>query len=188
MSFAPCHIEYDLTRRQRLVGGLGVWAPYIGLVMIAAAGIAAVAGLAAAVSPWWAFAIVLPLWIVRGFILGLVNVIAVPMQHMDIIVEENGLGYATKSDRLWIFLDGIIRIQKYSIDTWTVFHHNGTIIIIPVDAIDEQYIDHMRKKGEWGRTPEGVQAVIERGKLILAIEAEQREERRHKKSTGGDVQ
>jgi hypothetical protein len=46
----------------------------------------------------------------------------------------------------------------------------------------------MRKKGEWGRTPEGVQAVIERGKLILAIEAEQREERRNKKSTGGDVQ
>jgi hypothetical protein len=99
MSFESCHIEYDLTRRQRLVAGLGVWAPYLGFVMIAVAGTAAVAALAAAVSRWWAFAIVLPLWIVRGFILGLVNVIAVPMQHMDIIVEENGLGYATKSDR-----------------------------------------------------------------------------------------
>jgi hypothetical protein len=108
---------------------------------------------------------------------------------MDVVVEENGLGYATKSDRLWIFLDGIIRIQKYSKDTWTIFHFNGTVISIPVHAIDEKYIEHMRKKGERGRTPEGVQAVIDRGRQILSIDAQEKKERkngRHNKAIDGD--
>jgi len=115
MSFESCHIEYDLSRRQRLVAHFGVWAPYLGgLIVIGGGGTALVVALASSVSPWLALLILLPLWLVRGFIIGLVNVIFVGVHYMDVIVEENGLGYATKSDRLWIFLDGIIRIQKYS--------------------------------------------------------------------------
>ncbi len=192
MSFESCHLKYDLSRRQRLVAHVGVWAPYLwGLIVIAAGGTALFVYLAVSVSPWLALLILLPLWLVRGFIIGLVNVIFVGVHHMDVIVEENGLGYATESDRLWIFLDGIIRIQKYSKDTWTISHHNGTVISIPTAAIEERYVQHMHKKMEWGKTPEGVQAVVNRGKQIFQIKAEAGDERRtqrHNKPTGGDVQ
>ncbi len=192
MSFESGHIEYDLSRRQRLVAHVGVWAPYLGgLVLIGGGGTALFVSLAVSVSPWLGLLILLPLWLVRGFIIGLVNVIFVGIHHMDVIVEENGLGYATESERLWIFLDGIIRIQKYSKDTWTIIHHNGTVVSIPTAAIEERYVEHMRKKWEWGKTPEGVQAVVERGKQIVKVAAEARDERRtqrHNKATGGDVQ
>lgn len=187
MPFESCHIEYDLNRRQRFVAHLGVWAPYLGgLVLVAGGGSALIIVLSVSTSLWFAPLIVLPLWLARRFIVGLLNVIFVRIQHMDIIVEENGLGFATPKDRLWLFLDGIIRIQKYSKDTWTIFHHNGTVINIPVDAIEERYIDHMRIMAEKGRTPEGIQAVIERGRRIQELEAEARRERarlRHNKST-----
>ncbi len=193
MSFESCHIEYDLSRRQRLVAHLGVWAPYfLGLILIGGGGTALFVFLAVSVSPWLALLILLPLGLVRGFIIGLVNVILVGVHHMDVIVEENGLGYAFESDRLWIFFDGIIRIQKYSKDTWTIVHYNGTVVSIPTAAIEERYINHMGKMGgEWDKTPEGVQAVVDRGKQIFQIEAEERDERRtqrHNKPTGGDVQ
>ncbi len=179
MSFESCHIEYDLSRRQRLVAHCGVWAPYVvGLIVITGGGTVLFVDLTVSVSPWLAPLILLPLWLTRGFIIGLINVIFVGVQHMDVIVEENGLGYAIDSDRFWIFLDGIIRIQKYSRDTWTISHHNGTVISIPTTAIEERYVEHMRKKGEWGRTPEGVQAVIERGKQIVQIRAKARDEQK----------
>ncbi len=152
MSFESCHIEYDLSRRQRLVAHFGVWAPYLGgLIVIAGGGTALCVALALSVSPWFALLILLPLWLTRGFIIGLVNIIFVAVQHMDVIVEENGLGYAIKSERLWIFLDGIIRIQKYSKDTWIIIHHNGTVVSIPTAAIEERYIEHMRKQAGIGQ-------------------------------------
>ena len=161
MSFESCHIEYDLSRRQRLVAHFGVWAPYLGgLIVIVGGGTALFVALAVSVSAWLAPLILLPLWLARGFVIGLVDVIFVGVRHMDVIVEENALGWATESERLWIFLDGIIRIQKYSKDTWTIFHHNGAVVNIPIAAIEERYVEHMSKKGGWGKTPEGVQVVI----------------------------
>ncbi len=119
--------------------------------MIAGGGTALFVYLAVSVSPWLALLILLPLFLVRGFIIGLVDVIFVGVRQMDVIVEENGLGFATKSDRLWISLDGIIRIQKYSKDTWTIFHYNGTVINIPTAAIEDRYVQHMHKKGGIGQ-------------------------------------
>jgi len=169
MSFEPCHVEYDLTRRQRLIAHLGVWSPYLGGLILVAGGGVGIIALSVADSLWFLMLIVLPLWLVRGFIVGFLNVIFVPVQHMEIFIEENALGYATEDDRLNVFLDGIIRIQKYSKDTWTISHYNGTVISIPVNVIEEQYIDHMRKMAEWGKTPEGVQAEIDRGKRIQEL-------------------
>jgi hypothetical protein len=118
---------------------LGVWAPHIAMAILVA--------------------------VVRGF----VNVIFVSVRHMDIIIEERGLGYALGGTRFWIFLDGIIQIEKFSSDTWTIAHHNGTVISIPVDAVEQRYIDHMQKMAEWGKTPEGIAAVIERGKSLAGL-------------------
>jgi hypothetical protein len=100
---------------------------------------------------------------------------------MDIIIEENGLGFLARGERFWIFLDGVRHIRKSSKDLWTICHHNGTVINIPVSAIGEKYIEHMRTMGEKGRILEGIQAVIERGRRIQETEAEERQKRRKMK-------
>ena len=61
-------------------------------------------------------------------------------------MNRKGESDPIESDRLWISLDGIMRIKKYSKDTWTISHHNGTVVNIPTAAIEEPYIEHMRKK------------------------------------------
>lgn len=186
MSFDSCHIEYDLGRRQRLVGHLGVWKPYLGGLILVGGAVALSVALFITVSPWFVLLSVLPLWLAWGFIVGLLRVLFVPMQHMDIIIEEKGLGFLVKGERFWVFLDGIIRIQKYSDDTWTILHRNGTVINIPVDAIEQRYVEHMRAMGEKGKTPEGVQAAIDRGRRMFEIEAMDREERRRRKKERPD--
>lgn len=186
MSFESCHIEYDLSRRQRLAAHLEVWTPLLFVVvLILGCSTALIAGLWLWVSPWFVLLSVVPLWlatpVLAQFLVGLVKVVFIASQHMDIIVEETALGFMARGERFWVFLDGITGIQKHSKDTWTILHHNGTVINIPVSAIDERYIDHMRTMAEKGRTPEGIQAKIERGRLIDALEAEERWERKEMK-------
>jgi len=182
MRFESCHIEYDLNRRQRIVAHLGVWAPYrFGVIMLLGGSLTFIIALSISVSPWFLLLSVLLLWFAQSFIRGLLNVLFVPVQHMDIIIEENGLGFLAKGDRFWLFLDGIIRIEKYSQDTWTIIHYNGNVINIPVDAIDQRYLDHMQTMARKGKTPEGVQAIIDRGRKIREIEATQKNEQRRKK-------
>jgi hypothetical protein len=186
MSFEPCHIEYDLSRRQRLAIHLGRWLPTLpGTVFVVGVGIVSAHVLSSLVSRWFLVFWVVPLWAggrwFWGFPKGLLNVVFVPLQHMDIIVEETGLGFLVKGERFWVFLDGIRSIERHCEDTWTILHRNGTVINIPVAAIDERYIDHMRTMAEKRKTPEGKQAVLERGRLIAALEAEERQERKETK-------
>ncbi len=188
MSFEPCHIEYDLNRRQRLVAHLGVWAPcFGGLLVLLAGSIVLIVALSFLVSRWFVVLSVVPLLVAvgqfSGFLRGLINVVFVPLQHMDIIVEETALGFMARGERFWAFLDGITGIQKHSKDTWTILHHNGTVINIPVSAIEERHVDHMRTMAEKGKTPEGVQAKIERGRRIMEIEAMDRQKSKEKGKT-----
>jgi hypothetical protein len=181
MSFEPCHIEYDLTRRQRLNALFGIWAKYsVGVLICLAIMIPFIIHLCSK-SLWFLLLAFIPLWFLRGFIYGAINIIFIPRYHMDIIIEENGLGFLAGGERFWIFLDGVRHIRKSNKDLWTICHHNGTVINIPASAIDEKYIEHMRTMGEKGRTPEGIQAVIERGRRIQQIEAAERQERRKTK-------
>jgi hypothetical protein len=153
----------------------------LGVLFILVGGlIAVIVYISCMISPWFVFLSVLPFWFASGFLVGLFKIVLVPVQHMDIIIKENVLGFLARGERFWFFLDGITRIQKYG-DTWSIFHHNGKIINILSSDIDERYVDHMRSMSEKGKTPEGIKAVIERGRKILAIEAMEREERRKKK-------
>ncbi len=151
--FKSCHIAYDLTRRQRLVAHLGVWALFLPLVIfLGGGGVVVIIALSVAVSPWFALMIIFPLFFTRRFIYGLLNVIFVRVSHFDITIEENGLSYQTQGG-LWTFgaegsYDGISRIRRYSKDTWTMLISNGLVISIPVDAIEQQYVDHIRAKAE----------------------------------------
>ena len=111
----------------------------------------------------------------------MVDVVANPMRKMDVIVQENGLGFLVRGQRWWIFLDGVTGVDKlWWSDTWTIRHYNGTVINILVSAISEDQIQHIRDAAKKGHTPEGVHGVLERGRRIQ----EMRKERRQKKRGG----
>jgi hypothetical protein len=171
----PFRLRYPLSRRQRLVPLLRFWG--LGWVLFATVmelfflvetalavwmrsffGIAVMGGLALAA--WLLY---------RGMFLGLLNAAFVPVMPMDVIVEENAAGLLAGGERWYLFLDGITSLRQYCPDVWTVQHWNGSVFHIAADAITEEQLDHLRAGMECGRTPEGIQAVIERGRRIEQI-------------------
>lgn len=166
MSDLPFHLTYDLNRRQRLVPHLIIWGPYA-LMPLA---LLALVVLLVCASRWWLFAVLPSLWIFRGFWLGFLDVLVCPVRHMDVIVEENGLGFVAGGERWWIFLDGLLHVAKTRSDTWTVYHYNGTVINIAASAIASEQVAFLQ---DWARRrtdPKVINAVIERGRRIAAIE------------------
>ena len=67
----------------------------------------------------------------RGYFIGLLNVLFVSSQHMDIRIEESGLGYLSGKERYYIFLDGLTAVRDLERSVWTIQHWNGTVINIP---------------------------------------------------------
>lgn len=186
MGFETRRLSYVLTRRQRLRSHLGVWAPYLPGVVGLTLGFGVGAGLAVQES-WAGLLLLLPILLFAGrFWGGLLNVALVRHLFVDLelramAIEPSAerasmhdahaaavaIGFALQGgERWWVFADGILSIERFSPDVWTIFHWNGTVIPIPVDAIDAAAIEHLRGCGERGRTPEGVAATIERGRLI----------------------
>ena len=144
----PFHLHYELSRWQRLVPHLHIWAIYLpvlggillGCVYLALHG-----------SPGWALlAALFWLWMSRGLFFGLVHVIRQPVQAMDIEVQENALGFGDGTEKWWIFLDGIIRIDQLHEGLWTIQHYNGTVLHIPVGAITPEQLQHIRSMAERG--------------------------------------
>ena len=118
----------------------------------------------------WLFALLIPLLLMRGFFVGLIDAFLVPRRHMDIVIEERGLGFLAAGERWWLFLDGIIGIHRYRKDTWTIQHHNGTVIHIAATVISDDQIAFLREAMRKGQTRQGFEAVVERGKQIMAME------------------
>ena len=164
----PFHLRYRLTRRQRLIPHFGVWGPMSCIIPALCVGIIL---LAAATSPWSALLLIPVLFMFRGFFIGLIDVIFRRVRDMDIVVEEDTLGYLAGGERWHLFLDGIIDIRKYRDDIWTIQHWNGSIVNVLASEITDDQIDCLKAAGERGRTPEGIQAVIERGRRIEQIES-----------------
>ena len=85
--------------------------------------------------------------------------------------QQNALGYLAGGERWYLFLDGIIDITKYRKDIWTIQHWNGSVVNVLASAITDDQIEYLRAAAERGRTPEGIQAVIERGRVIQQLES-----------------
>ena len=140
MQQLPFELRYDLTRRQRLLPHLKIWRQHAVLV------IGCVAGAAAAVQrSWWVvFPLLFCLFILRGFFAGLLNVLLVRRQPMDVVVEENGLGFLARGDRLYFFLDGLTGFDQLAAGVWTVQHWNGSVVNIPADLLNEEQVEFFR--------------------------------------------
>lgn len=184
MAQTPFHLRYTLSRAQRLVPLVrrhGVlFTPFIvgGFLFFC---------VESAVSAWLWSAVglvgfgglaLLTFVLHQELLVGLLEVLVVPRRKMDVVVEDEAAGILFGTERWYLFLDGITRLTKYRADTWTVQHYNGCVFHIPVSAITEEQLAHIRALMERGRTPEGMRAVIERGRRIQAIEEAQRRARR----------
>jgi hypothetical protein len=105
----------------------------------------------------------------RGLFVGLAEISFVPRREVDVVIGDDSAAILLRGKRWHLFLDGIQRIQKYRSDVWTIEHYNGWILHVPVAALPEEQLAHMRAAMERGRTPEGVRAVVERGRRIEAL-------------------
>jgi hypothetical protein len=162
----PFHLKYALTRRQRLVPHLKIWLPYLpGALGLAALGVFVV------IAKWWLFPL-LPLFFLffRAFWIGLLDVLLHQKREMDIIIDQNGLGFLIGGERFWLFLDGILWVERTCSDTWTISHFNGHAINIPVSVISDGLVECIRQAAAKGKTPEGMKAIIERGRRLQQME------------------
>ena len=141
----PFQLQYELNRRQRLIPHLVIWGQYLPAYIIVAGCL-----IFASVhwSPWLLLGLIAVLRLTKGFFIGLSNIITQPKHEMDILVEENGLGYLAGGERWWVPLDGVLKVGKIHPDVWTVFHYNGTVINIPVGVITDEQIKHLQSKAE----------------------------------------
>lgn len=180
MSF-PVQLRYSLSRRQRLAALVCEWGWWTPLVVLplevffvvqtvgslwawSLAGVAVFGGLAFGMGILFA-----------GLIGGVVDVLISKLRDVDIELREDAAGILLGDERWYLFLDGITDIRESPRGLWKIRHHNGHVLWIPVDAISDEQIEFLRAAMIRGHTPEGIRAVIERGKRIEAIMSEPRD-------------
>jgi hypothetical protein len=185
MPAPSAHLRYSLSRAQRLVPLLRIWgtpltlfivvvfAFFSGMVManaltLTGAGVAVFGGLA-----FFTFLLY------RGMLVGLLDVLVVPVRHMDVTLElvpdAEALGIQMGGERWYLFLDGITDLRKFRDDTWTIQHWNGRVLHVAASALDDDQLAHIQAAMARGQTPEGVRIVIARGQRIDAIQKSDRD-------------
>jgi hypothetical protein len=175
MPEVPFHLQYTLNRRQRIVPHFRIWgvaSSFFILSLFTFFVFAAVLNVAKgrlSDGAFFALFALLVFLLLRGLFVGIIDVILTRQRMIDVLVEDNAAGILFGGERRWLFLDGIIEIRKYRKDVWTLRHHNGAVLNIPVTKISEQQLHHIKTIMERGHTPEGIKAVIERGRRITEI-------------------
>jgi hypothetical protein len=164
-----CHLQYALTRHQRWDVHVRAWLPALPRYLVVVAIMAPLIWAASLRSPWYLLFSLAPLWVLRGFVAGFVNIAFVPMQRMDVVINELALGVLAGGERWWIFLDSIVRIERFREDLWSLVGYHGQAVDIPAALIGPETLAHVRARSEWGRTPEGVEAAVQRGRAVLGL-------------------
>jgi hypothetical protein len=141
MQWLPIELRYDLTRRQRLIPHLRIWRPFAPTVIVSVAG----AAWGVVYRTWWCLALLLLLlFIFRGIFIGLLNVLLVGRQHMDIVIEQNGLGFLIGKERWYFALDGLTSFEELAEGVWTVQHWNGSVVHIPAELLSMEQVEFFR--------------------------------------------
>ena len=169
MPHVPFQLRYTISRSQRLVPHVRLWGVFTTIFVLVMFAFFSVRTMFAIWWLEWAAIVVfgglaLGVFVLyRGLFVGLIDVLTVPRRHVDAVIEENAAGILLGKERWYLFLDGITSIKQYRTDVWTIQHYNGSVLHIPVCAITDEQMSHIRVAMERGHTPEGVRAVIERG-------------------------
>jgi len=103
------------------------------------------------ISAWWSIALILSSVIARHFMLQLLDIIARTLSQQDLIIDRNGLGFLIGRQRFWVFLDGIVAVESYVPDMWTVRHCNGRVFHIPASELTGVQVEYLRPGADRGR-------------------------------------
>jgi hypothetical protein len=137
----PFQLRYELSRRDRLIPHLRIWRLY---AVVPLGALLCFAG-SLATSSWWLAAVMLfVLLLCRGFLLGILGVLLVPLEPMDIVVERNGLGFLAGKERWYFALDGLTAFGELARGVWTVQHWNGSVVNIPKGLLDDEQVEFFR--------------------------------------------
>jgi hypothetical protein len=174
------HLRYSLSRGQRLAVLLrmwGMWSALLCTTVVTFFVVRAIVGLCMwAPADFAVFGLLAAffLFLLRPLFVGLADVLLIRARMMDMTVEEaeNGTkaaGVLLGRERWYLFLDGITAIRQDRKGIWTIRHVNGTILHVPASAISPEQLDCLRHAMAEGHTPEGIKAVIERGRQIQEL-------------------
>jgi len=138
----PFHIQYTLSRRQRLATEIYPWLPAIagatGFVL-------GVVYLSTVVSRWFLLLLLIPVVAYRGLFVFLFDLAVHPKQSVDVFVDETRLGVLIGGERRWLPLDGIFQVCRSETGaTWTVLHLDGSVLTIPSDAVTGEQLDYLK--------------------------------------------
>ena len=151
----PVHTSYELSRRQRLVAHLGTWLCYWPGLFLMLAVPAIVVTLAVLKSPWFLALLLLPPLLnnLSRFVAGLLTLLLFGPERMDVAIEEDRIGYLIGQNRLWLPLQEIVRVGRFG-DVWAIVS-TAANIYIPVSAVDEKHIAHIRAMSQRSRKAQG---------------------------------
>jgi hypothetical protein len=138
----PFHLRFGLTRRHRLAAELLPWLPAIAGTTGFCIG---VAYLVLSVSAWFLFLLLLPVIAYRGLFVFLFDIVFRAHLPVEVVVEDARFGVAIGSEQRWRTLDGIFQVCRSESGTmWTVLHLDGTVLMIPADAITIEQLDYLK--------------------------------------------
>lgn len=175
MPHETLQLRYLLNRLQRLVPHLRIWGVFTTFLILALIAFLCVRAIAAVWSWDWSGTTIFSglalgtLVLFRGLFIGLIDILTVQMRDMDVVFEDNAVGILLGNERRYLFLDGIISISKYRPDIWTIQHHNGSVLNLPVSLISDEQMSFIKNAMEYGHSPAGARAVVERGKTIAYL-------------------
>src|SRR5262245_12068333 len=122
MTQAPFHVRYTLSRGQRLTPHLRIYGVVSTLFNVTVF----VFFCAQSVASTWTFsaegmavfgALAIFVFVLhRRLVVGLLDVLIVPMRRMDVVVEADAAGILIGAERWYLFLDGITDLRKFRDD------------------------------------------------------------------------
>jgi hypothetical protein len=136
----PFQLHYVLARRYRLATELLPWVPAIAATIGFSIGVAV---LSAELAPWFLFLLLIPLIIYRGLFALLFDLSVHSGQVVEVSVDDFKLEMLIDRKLKSLPLEGIIQVFKGG-NILNVLHVDGTVLIIPVDAISDEQVDYLK--------------------------------------------
>lgn len=176
---SPLHLKYELTRKDRLFSHLkeeGVWGIFgtiasliIFMILISATIFHARRGAFADAGIFFCFLLI---WLFTSFFIldfKLWEVLLVSRKKIDVIVTDQAFEILGIDDRWMIWLDGVTSIKAFIPKISTIRHVNGFELLIPAGLMSVELLEHLEERRCWGKTRAGIEAVIQRGRLIQSV-------------------
>ena len=134
------HLEYTLSRRQRLAVELLPWLPAVAAALGFAVG---AAFLSLNVSRWFLVMLLLPPVVYRGLFAFAFDIVFRGGRHVVVTESDGELEVRSRGETKYLPLDGVFQVFRTGA-VWTVLHLDGTTLTIPVSAITGEQVDYLK--------------------------------------------